>query len=123
RPARGGRPYLGALGPIAAEEGRLEVGRGVGPEGAMPIIMLTAKDQETDKVVGLGLGADDYITKPFSLQELFARMTAVLRRAGSAGRRGGSAPPPEVERAGPLALDRAGRRVTLDGEELSLSRK
>jgi len=89
----------------------------------MPIIMLTAKDQETDKVVGLGLGADDYITKPFSLQELFARMTAVLRRAGSPAKRGGVAAPPEVERAGGLALDRAARRVTIGGEELSLSRK
>src|SRR2546430_1158280 len=59
----------------------LEVCRILRQEGNVPIIMLTAKESEVDKVVGLQLGADDYITKPFSLRELFARMTAVLRRS------------------------------------------
>jgi DNA-binding response OmpR family regulator len=88
----------------------------------VPIIMLTAKDQETDKVVGLGLGADDYITKPFSLQELFARMTAVLRRSQPSPKRNGVTPL-DVEQVGGLEVDRAARRVILDGAELKLSRK
>src|SRR3984893_17516457 len=89
----------------------LEVCRIVRQESTVPIIMLTAKDQELDKVLGLGVGADDYITKPFGLQELFARMTAVLRR--SDGRRQSTAQLPEVERLGPMVLDRAARRGVL----------
>jgi len=99
----------------------LEVCRVLRQEGMVPIIMLTAKDQESDKLLGLGLGADDYITKPFSLQELFARMTAVLRRSNGDGRREHRTP--EVEHVGELTLDRAARRVTVSGRELKLSRK
>src|SRR5688572_1870108 len=84
----------------------------------VPIIMLTARGEETDRIVGLELGADDYIVKPFSAREVIARIRAVLRRAGEgAGERG------EAIEVGPLRLDRARRGVVLDGEELDLTRK
>ncbi len=74
-------------------------------ESDIPIIMLTAKVEESDKIVGLELGADDYVTKPFSPRELTARIRAVLRRAGK------SAPEAEVLRASGITVDRAGRMV------------
>ena len=98
----------------------LEVCRIIRQDSAVPIIMLTAKDQELDKVLGLGVGADDYITKPFGLQELYARMTAVLRRSD----RTQDQPEghvPDVEVVGGMRLDRAARTVTLDGAEVRLT--
>ena len=80
--------------------------------------MLTARGTETDRVVGLELGADDYVVKPFSGAEVIARIRAVLRRTG--GDR--DAVPGEL-RVGPLELDVAARRARLAGEELQLSRK
>jgi two-component system, OmpR family, response regulator RegX3 len=85
---------------------------------AVPIIMLTARGEETDRIVGLELGADDYIVKPFSAREVVARIRAVLRRAGDHG-----APPTEPIEIGPLHLDRAKRSAALDGQELDLTRK
>src|ERR1700716_4668777 len=79
--ARSSRPDLILLDLMLPELNGLEVCRILRQEGNVPIIMLTAKESEVDKVIGLQLGADDYITKPFSLRELFARMTAVLRRS------------------------------------------
>ncbi|HXV77313.1 MAG TPA: response regulator transcription factor [Candidatus Polarisedimenticolaceae bacterium] len=84
---------------------------------AVPIIMLTARVEEREKVTGLDLGADDYITKPFSIREVLARVRAVLRR--SAGGSRGHKP----LAFGPLTLDEARRRVTVDGEEIRLTRK
>lgn len=84
---------------------------------AVPIIMLTARVEERDKIGGLELGADDYITKPFSIKEVLARVRAVLRRAG----RGGS--DLRVMTRGPLVLDEARRQVTVDGELVKLTRK
>jgi DNA-binding response OmpR family regulator len=84
----------------------------------VPIIMLTARGEETDRIVGLELGADDYIVKPFSAREVVARIRAVLRRAGDH-----SAPPDGPIEIGPMLLDRARRAVALDGEELDLTRK
>ncbi len=78
-----------------------------------PIIMLTARSEESDKLVGLELGADDYLTKPFSPKELVARVRVVLRRAARS-----SAPGLETIRAGDLALDIPRMRVTADGREL-----
>jgi two-component system alkaline phosphatase synthesis response regulator PhoP len=78
-------------------------------ESHTPIILLTARVEETDKVLGLELGADDYITKPFSPRELTARIRAVLRRSGM------SAPEPEVLRVGGITLDRAGHVVEVEG--------
>jgi two-component system alkaline phosphatase synthesis response regulator PhoP len=98
----------------------LEVTRRLRRDSGVPIIMLTARHEETDKVVGLELGADDYVTKPFSPRELEARVRAVLRR----DQRDADA---EVLRAGDLTLDLprlrtgvAGRVVTLTGTEFQL---
>jgi two-component system response regulator RegX3 len=85
---------------------------------AVPIIMLTARGEETDRIVGLELGADDYIVKPFSAREVVARIRAVLRRAGDHG-----APSHEPIDVGPLRLDRAKRIAALEGRELDLTRK
>ena len=82
---------------------------------SLPIIMLTARVEETDRVVGLELGADDYVTKPFSPRELVARVKAVLRRTR------GAMSPPDVLRVGPLTLDRDQHTVTVDGELLDLT--
>jgi DNA-binding response OmpR family regulator len=85
----------------------------------VPILMLTASGTETDRVVGLELGADDYVVKPFSAREVISRIRAILRR---------SSPPGQDDREGPievhdLSLDIPGRKVHLAGEELKLSRK
>ncbi|MHB1928790.1 MAG: response regulator transcription factor [Acidimicrobiales bacterium] len=85
----------------------------------VPIIAVTARGAEVDRVVGLELGADDYIVKPFGFRELVARIRAVLRRAG--GTLAQEAPP--VQQLGRLAIDRRTRRVYVDGEEVALSPK
>ena len=95
-----------------------EVCRRVRERSTCPIIMLTAKGAEEDKVRGLRLGADDYVTKPFSAQELLARVEAVLRRARppeEAGRE------PETLTIGELRIDSRRKQVTLAGRELRLS--
>jgi DNA-binding response OmpR family regulator len=86
-------------------------------ESSVPIIMLTARGTETDRVVGLELGADDYVVKPFSVAEVAARMRAVLRRAQQ------SAPPARPVTLGALQIDPATRSATLDGDDLGLTRK
>jgi two-component system, OmpR family, response regulator RegX3 len=96
-----------------------EVCRALRRESAVPIIMLTARGTETDRIVGLELGADDYVVKPFSSAEVIARIRAVLRRSG---RDAAAAPEPAVEVDG-LRLDPGARSVTLDGAPLELSRK
>ncbi|MGH9792222.1 MAG: response regulator [Candidatus Acidiferrales bacterium] len=83
----------------------------------LPILMLTARGDESDRVVGLELGADDYVTKPFSPRELVARIKALLRRTGDAG--GGDAE--KVIEAGQLVIDPGGYRVTRGGKPLPLS--
>lgn len=83
-----------------------------------PIIMLTAKGQEIDKVLGLELGADDYVTKPFSLRELLARIHAQLRRFGSA-----TAPPSEAYMFGDVALDFTHYHATKAGEAIEMTPK
>src|SRR5947209_3904598 len=77
---RDARPELIVLDLMLPELSGLEVCRIVRAESGVPILMLTAKDSEVDKVVGLELGADDYVTKPFSFRELLARVRALLRR-------------------------------------------
>ena len=84
----------------------------------VPIIMLTARGTETDKVVGLELGADDYVVKPFSSREVVSRIRAVLRRAKQAPK-----PTEPVLEVGDLVLDRAARKVTLRGEPVELARR
>ena len=120
RSARTGRPDLVILDLMLPGMNGLEVCRSLRRDSVVPIIMLTAKDAETDRVVGLELGADDYVTKPFSMRELLARVGAVLRRAA------GPAVAPEVpdrQAVGPFLIDRAARRALLDGGELQLSRR
>ncbi|MGI9184929.1 MAG: response regulator transcription factor [Solirubrobacteraceae bacterium] len=85
--------------------------------GAVPVIMLTARDEEPDRVAGLEVGADDYVAKPFSPRELTARVKAVLRRAG---------PAPGAEdltELGPLVVARGAREVRVDGVEVSLTQR
>jgi DNA-binding response OmpR family regulator len=97
----------------------LEVCRRLRTTSAVPIIMLTARDDEVDKVLGLELGADDYITKPFSIREFRSRIRAVLRRAKEL-----SAQPALGERPielGELVIDPAKRTVLRDGEPISLT--
>jgi DNA-binding response OmpR family regulator len=81
----------------------------------MPIIMLTAKGEESDIVLGLNLGADDYVTKPFSIKELLARAAAFLRRAKKEVQ--------DVHEFGPYRLDLSARRLTRKGKEIELSPK
>ena len=90
--------------------------RGDAATAGVPIIMLTARADEVDRVVGLEIGADDYVVKPFSPKELVARVRAVLRR-------GQPAEPVRVLTAGPLTLDPARHAVTLDGRPLALTPK
>ena len=96
-----------------------EVCRELRRESAVPIIMLTARGTETDRVVGLELGADDYVVKPFSAAEVIARIRAVLRRSG----RDASAALQPAIAIGGLELDPGARSATLDGAPLELSRK
>ena len=84
---------------------------------SIPIIMLTAKSQESDKVVGLELGADDYMTKPFSPRELIARIKAVLRRSKEAEKL------PEILKVGDLIVDLAKISVTIKGKSIELTAK
>ncbi len=92
-----------------------DVTRELRARSSVPIIMLTARSDESDRIVGLELGADDYIVKPFSPKELVARIRAVLRRADAT--LGGG----EVVRAGALTIDIPKRRVLVDGAEVALT--
>ena len=96
----------------------LEVCKRLRAESAVPIIMLTARDDEFDTVLGLELGADDYITKPFSIREFRSRVRALLRRAGTAQRDAASAEPLE---ANGLSLDPDRRTASVNGRPLDLT--
>jgi DNA-binding response OmpR family regulator len=110
------RPDLVVLDLMLPGLDGLEVCRRVQRDRPVPVLMLTARDEETDVLVGLGVGADDYVTKPFSPRELVARVRALLRRVE---RR--PAPAGEALRFGPLEIDLAGRRVRLDGAVVHLT--
>jgi two-component system alkaline phosphatase synthesis response regulator PhoP len=90
--------------------------------GTVPVIMLTARDDEPDRVAGLEVGADDYVPKPFSPRELTARVKAVLRRAGHATG-SGMAPMPDVTQLGGVTLSRTAREVRVDGREVELTQR
>ncbi len=94
----------------------LEVCRELRGQSDVPIVVLTARGDEADRVVGLDLGADDYVSKPFSPRELLARIHAVVRRA-----RGQSGPALRSIHVGALSLDPGARRVTVDGQEIVLT--
>jgi two-component system response regulator RegX3 len=95
-----------------------EVCRQLRTRSAVPVIMLTAKDSEIDKVVGLELGADDYVTKPFSSRELVARIRAVLRRHGQA-----EEPDDAALEAGPVRMDVERHTVSVSGRSVQLPLK
>jgi len=96
-----------------------EVCRILRRELSVPIIMLTARSEEVDKIVGLEMGADDYLTKPFNPRELVARVRAILRRAAPASDAGS----PKVRQVGDVVLDPSGREVTVRGERITLRTK
>jgi DNA-binding response OmpR family regulator len=109
------RPDLVVLDLMLPKLGGIEVCRRLGAEGRVPLIMLTARGEEEDRIVGLGLGADDYVVKPFSPAELVARVDAVLRRVGN------SPQPEEPIAFEDIQLDPVARRVTVRGEEAQLT--
>jgi len=116
--ARAQRPDLIVLDLGLPRMDGIEVAKTLRREGNVPIIMLTMRIEESDRLAGLELGADDYMTKPFSPRELLARIETVLRRTT---RPRGEAPRGVIE-AGPLRIDIGGRRVFLSGEEVRLTR-
>ena len=101
-----------------------EVCRQIQRERPVPVLMLTARDAEEDLILGLRLGADDYMTKPFSPRELVARVHAILRRARESGSDGGAAGPartPLLVGGVAVEVDEAGRRVRRDGRHVHLT--
>ncbi len=117
--ARDKRPDLVILDIMLPVLDGLEVCRILRREHDTPIIMLTAKGEEVDRVVGLELGADDYITKPFSMRELLARLRSVLRRTRNQSRED-TLPSSELLTSGDLQVDLAGHTVRLGDKELEL---
>ena len=113
------RPDLVVLDVMLPGFDGLEVCRRIQAERPVPVLMLTARDDETDLLVGLAVGADDYLTKPFSLRELAARVHALLRRQDRAA--AAERPDEPVLRVGDLEIDRAERRVRRDGAEAHLT--
>jgi two-component system, OmpR family, response regulator ResD len=110
------RPDLVVLDLMLPGIDGFEVYRRLRATDPVPVIMLTARGEEDDRVLGLEMGADDYVTKPFSPRELVLRVESVLRRAGARGQAGG----PRL-RAGSLTVDPAARRATRNGAELALT--
>jgi len=113
--ARRERPDLIVLDLMLPGVDGLDVCRRLRQETAVPIIMLTARVEEADRIVGLELGADDYVTKPFSPRELVARVRAALRRAS------GQVGPASVIRTGDLQLDTATLTATVGGQAMDLT--
>ena len=113
------RPDLVLLDVMLPDGSGFDVARELRRDSRVPIIMLTARGEEADRVAGLELGADDYVVKPFSARELVARVRAVLRRAAEAGERRTEGPLV----VGQVRVDAERRTAALDGDELELSRK
>ena len=113
--ARGERPDLIVLDLGLPEIDGLDVARTLRGESSVPIVMLTGRSDESDKLVGLEIGADDYVTKPFSPKELVARVRAVLRRTERPQQS------TDVVRAGDVVLDLPRMRVTVDGRVVELT--
>jgi DNA-binding response OmpR family regulator len=117
RAAERERPDLVVLDLMLPGMDGLEVCKEIQKEQWVPVLMLTARTEEADTVAGFAVGADDYMTKPFSLRELVVRVKAILRRRD---RMEAIAPQAPVER-GPLAIDPARRRASMDGRDISLT--
>jgi len=113
--ARSEKPDLILLDLMMPEMGGYDFMRVYSREAETPVIILTARLEENDKVLGLELGADDYITKPFSMRELTARVRAVLRRLEKSGSS------PDILRAGDLSVDRIARIITVAGQQVDLT--
>jgi two-component system, OmpR family, response regulator RegX3 len=113
-------PDLVLLDVMLPDGSGFEVCRTLRERSKVPIIMLTARGDETDRIVGLELGADDYIVKPFSAREVAARIRAVLRRADEPAQ---PQKPQQTLSAGELTLDPSKRSATLNGSELDLTRR
>jgi DNA-binding response OmpR family regulator len=113
--ARVEKPDLIILDLMMPEMGGYEFMRAFSKEAATPVIMLTAKVEDQDKILGLELGADDYVTKPFNVRELIARVRAVLRRAQKAPTE------PDILRAADIVVDRAGRTVKVGDRFVDLT--
>ncbi len=116
---RAERPDLVLLDLMLPELSGIEVCRIIRAESGVPIVMLTAKDSELDKVVGLELGADDYVTKPFSVRELSARIRALFRRSEQ---QAAESPSPIVDLGG-VQADLAGHRLLRDGQTVPMKPK
>jgi DNA-binding response OmpR family regulator len=119
RTARTARPDLILLDLMLPGMSGFDFCRALRRSSRVPIIMITAKDAEVDKIVGLELGADDYITKPFSVREVLARVNAVLRRATDSANEPNAVP--ERDALGDFTIDRAARRVLLGAGEVKLT--
>ncbi len=113
------RPDLVVLDLMLPGFDGLEVCRRIQAERPVPVLMLTARADETDLLVGLGVGADDYVTKPFRMREVVARIRALLRRVERA--RSLAAEQPPVLALGQLRVDRGTRRVSVDGSDVHLT--
>jgi two-component system, OmpR family, response regulator RegX3 len=116
---RSDRPSLVILDLMLPEMSGLDVCRAIRAESDVPIIVVTAKDSEADKVTGLELGADDYVTKPFSVRELVSRVRAHLRRANMRSDR----PLDEPLRGGPVEMDIERHEVAVKGAAVALPPK
>jgi DNA-binding response OmpR family regulator len=117
--ARTEKPDLVVVDVMLPRLGGLEVVREIrAADPELPVLILSAKGQETDKVAGLQLGADDYMVKPFGLKELLARIDALLRRRRSRGETG---PSRAVRRTGDVEVDLEARRATANGKPLELT--
>ena len=112
------RPDLVLLDVMLPDQSGVELCQRMRALAPVPIIMVSARDSEVDIVLGLELGAADYVAKPFRLRELVARMRAVLRRGGST-----PGPRDEVVAVGPVRLDTGRREVSVHGQRVDLSRK
>jgi DNA-binding response OmpR family regulator len=115
--ARAGRPDLVVLDLMLPGMDGLEVCKEIQRTQWVPVLMLTARTEEADKVAGFAVGADDYLTKPFSLRELVMRVKAILRRIDRMRQTADQEP---LDRGG-LSVDPARRRVTVDGEDVALT--
>jgi DNA-binding response OmpR family regulator len=116
--ARREKPDLVILDLMLPKLDGMTVCRTLRQESQVPIVMLTAKKEEVDRVLGLELGADDYVTKPFSVRELLARVKTILRRS-----QGGEGPPAPAARYGALTIDFERYTVTVKGKPVPLSTK
>ena len=119
RTARTARPDLILLDLMLPGMSGFDFCRALRRTSKVPIIMLTAKDAEVDKIVGLELGADDYITKPFSVREVLARVNAVLRRSSPDANEPSQVP--ERDAVGDFVIDRAARRVIIGDHDVKLT--